>query len=381
MSFFNLQANRISSVGNYTIEAAEGYNGEYGAQRALCESYENDLAIFTGLVRHDVVEFQAMKEGASEESVTALTEAASDGFFGRIVDFLKKVWEKIKGIFKNFIAKFDSLMMSEKAFHDKYQKVVYGKELGKMKTKYSKEKKAIPEWGNLSSGGATPNKFCLDFVAINPKIDELVENFDEDEFKCNITKEAIALDINDFKDFDKEFHEYCFDDEEEKDGCNDIIDTMGGILVNASKTISTLKKSGTALEKDIADFIKKIEAQRNGVIKKLPTESDTKASHTQYGSFGKNDNGKYVGNDKATPASGTNKNANKILNYIYRQLVSVQAVIGKYTAACMRETKFKVAQAKRIFAQAVTYSPKNEAFALVAGESAEYELMSEFARF
>lgn len=114
-------SNRCQSIGNIQVEAAEGYHGEVGVQLAMIEGYQNDLALFDGVMMNDFKEAGMINEGATVEEVITVQEGALGGFLEKIKEFFIKLWEKIKGIFQSFMAKFDSVVMKDsKAFHDKY---------------------------------------------------------------------------------------------------------------------------------------------------------------------------------------------------------------------------------------------------------------------
>lgn len=58
------------------------------------------------------------------------TEGVLSDFGNKIKSFFKKIWEKIKGLFKRAIAMFDSYQMKDKAFVKKYRKEIFsGKDL------------------------------------------------------------------------------------------------------------------------------------------------------------------------------------------------------------------------------------------------------------
>ena len=58
------------------------------------------------------------------------TQPVLEGFLDSIKNFLKKVWEKIKALFKRFMMKLDSYMKNDKEFVTKYKKEIYsGKDL------------------------------------------------------------------------------------------------------------------------------------------------------------------------------------------------------------------------------------------------------------
>lgn len=58
------------------------------------------------------------------------TEPVLEGFVETIKNFLKKIWEKIKALFKRFMMMFDSYAKNDKEFVTKYKKEIYsGKDL------------------------------------------------------------------------------------------------------------------------------------------------------------------------------------------------------------------------------------------------------------
>ena len=64
------------------------------------------------------------------------TEGVLGDFIGKIKSFLKKIWEKIKGLFKRFTLMIDKYNMEDKAFVKKYRKELFnGKNLSDFKFK------------------------------------------------------------------------------------------------------------------------------------------------------------------------------------------------------------------------------------------------------
>lgn len=75
------------------------------------------------------------------------------------------------------------------------------------------------------------------------------------------------------------------------------------------------------------------------------------------------------------------KKIQRAVNYVHQQAMAIQEASGKFTTATLTETKFLVAQARRVFAAAVHFNPKSvKESALmmeVAQEAAVYEVLSE----
>lgn len=64
------------------------------------------------------------------------SDVVTEGFLESIKNFIKKVWEKLKALFHNFIMKLDSYMKNDKDFVNKYKKQIYsGKNLTDFKFK------------------------------------------------------------------------------------------------------------------------------------------------------------------------------------------------------------------------------------------------------
>ena len=128
--------------GNYTVEAAEGYSGGIGCQFAALEAAQTDFSFLTAFVQSDAREIGMVREGAGEEEVHSMLEGAISDAWAKLKEWIKKIWEKIKGIFKAFIARLEDFMgKNGYAYFEKYKKVLYdGKSVKDLKAKYSKVK-------------------------------------------------------------------------------------------------------------------------------------------------------------------------------------------------------------------------------------------------
>lgn len=99
-------SNRVygAGVGN-TIVAAEGYTeNDFG--RIMSECATNDMLLFNAAIARDFKEAQAMTEGTMVASeLQALREFSVKEAWKGLVAKMKKLWAKIKGVFKAVYAK------------------------------------------------------------------------------------------------------------------------------------------------------------------------------------------------------------------------------------------------------------------------------------
>lgn len=103
-----------------------------------------------------------------ENGVEMVYESSNvSGFIGKLKDFFKKIWEKIKGLFRKFFAKIDSFVKDDKEFASKYKDRVLNADvkdfkfngfnftnLDKLKSNdvYDDAKKAYNGYGGFGTG-------------------------------------------------------------------------------------------------------------------------------------------------------------------------------------------------------------------------------------
>lgn len=344
-------ANR-TNLGQYSsdeIVANESYNHQTGLSQIMIENYQNDQAIFEAVVASDLSEV-AQKNGIAIDESFILE---GGDFVATVKKYIMILWEKIKGIFKSFLAKLDSVIMRDnKEFVKKYKDRVVGKDLSKMKYKWSKCK-----------GGDTPKlAFNADKVAslcaetvrsarsgANGKSEKL-EYVESEDFLNDVLKDVTGL--NDISTFAKDAHEDSFEDVETVDGLEKTrLFSIMEVLTTSKGTIKAIKDMQNASDKYYRDQLKAVDA----VIK---TSTDTAVKN-------KEDNGN-IGNGN-----------------LFRTCVSrSQIVINKVIAAVMDANKFHIKQCRRVFAQAAAHNPKsvreNAILVEAIGESAEFELNALF---
>ena len=401
-----------------TIEAAAGYEGVIGSQIAMYECVQNDFTLFTAALTSDFHEVTMVQEGQSEEAIAVFTEGVLSDMWNKLKELFKKLWAKIKAIFEGFIAKFNSVFMkSSKEFATKYKAQLVNKNLSKMKAKYSKEK----DFKKLVT--LEGNQITVE-VESKENAKEILEDFEADEQTCYYINNLLSTGkkFDDLKTFSKDFHEACFDDEEEKEGFDDIKISLIGLLTDADKTESDLKKAKGKLEKQINEIIKQIDKAQTEHAKKYPTDGsnpyvkNAKRSFSYKEDFDSlneesghrrnrtietyKDSDSYAKSDAYNNRRADmlaidadeefrNDSSNRpvkaaqythILSLAQRRSSCAQSAITKVTGAVLTEHKFRVSQAKRIIAKAVAYNDKakNEATMLDAIEEvAFYEAMEE----
>ena len=368
--------NRKSSISTIEVEEAVGYEGVMGAQIAMYESVQNDYKLFEGALMGDFQEASLIHEGQSEEAIVAFQEGVISDMWNKLVEMFKKLWAKIKAVFHAFIAKFNSVFMkSSKEFINKYKKEIAAKNLSKMEAKYAEKKLGAEKLMTLE--GKPVEIFISDYSQAEKKL----EDFESDEETITQIKRLSGNDsFNDLKTFSKDFHEACFEDEENKEGFEDIKYKIFGLLEGSDKKESEIKKAQSKLEKAISAIIKDIEKASKDNLKNYPTDKDGAERKEDINNSYKVDYGTTTVNKGVRKDEVQRKDVQTVLNLAQKRAQCAQSAINKLTAAVLAEHKFEVAQARRIAAKMVAYNPKakNESVMLNAVEEvAFFEAMDE----
>lgn len=275
---------------NVTLENSAVYECEAGLGIIALECTQFEAEIFGDCVRSDMKEYALVQEGADVE---AFQEGAWETVKTKVVNFVKKIWAKIKAFFNGWYAKVAARLMSDnKAFYNKFKKSLDSKDLSKLEVKWEAPKahdysaNGISELGDLKS---LANADASDVIEKVYKIGETVSSHAEAK---------------------KVMLEKAFDDEDEVKYTS-IAGLVVGIL-NDGKSIKETEKSYKKLEAKLAKDVKDLEKENKAV-----------------------------------------ENIAVIANACAKAKVVVleaEAAIAKKSAA----------QARRVFAKAVAYSPKSE---------------------
>lgn len=363
-----------SHLGNYSSEeiiANENYIGSVGALQMTLENYQNDQAIFEAVLGMDFAEAQAVNEGVEVE---VFTEASVGGFIDKIKEFIKKAWEKIKGLFQTFITKFNNVVMRDnKAFVDKYKKAVLTKDLSKMKYKWSKKK--IDKIEITDSDLTKRADDCISIMKKDTKqMEDHLEKLNDGTILENILKDFLKGNSTDAKSFKKDLHEYYFEDEDEEEGLKSTDLTEIITTLSDKKLLSSIEKSKKNVDKYFNNLLSAINKLNNTIQKDVPSDKNTSKSHKL------NANGKDLYDVNYKEKRGDVQVSR--LNTLYKHVSVTQTAVNMYTGGILAEAKFHVAQCRRVFAKAAAFNPKavkeNAILIQAIGEAAEYEIMSTF---
>ena len=181
---------------NVTLENSAKYECEAGLGLIALECTQFEAEIFGECVRSDMKEYALVQEGAEIEP---FQEASWEVVKTKVVNFLKKVWAKIKAFFNGWYAKIAARVMSDnKAFYNKFKKSLESKDLSKLEVKYEE-----------------PTK---DEFTVNSNIEDYKgEQYDESDASDILEKvySKIGSGISSHAEAKKEMLEKAFKDEDE----------------------------------------------------------------------------------------------------------------------------------------------------------------------
>lgn len=190
---------------NVTLENSAKYECEAGLGLIALECTQFEAEIFGECVRSDMKEYALVQEGADVE---AFQEASWESVKTKVVNFVKKVWAKVKAFFNGWYAKIAARLMSDnKAFYNKFKKSLDSKDLSKLEVKYEAPKTLdvkTPEFSTL----LTDNKFkdsdasdvieaCYEGITASSHSEakkEIMEKSFEDEDEVKYTSIASTIE-------------------------------------------------------------------------------------------------------------------------------------------------------------------------------------------
>ena len=363
---------------NYTVEAAEGYSGGIGCQIAALEAAQTDFSFLTAFVESDAREIGMVREGAGVEEMHAMLEGAISDAWNKLKEWVKKIWEKIKGIFKAFIARLEDFMgKNGYAYFEKYKKVLYdGTPIKDLKAKYSKvdDKELEKLLIGRELENVLPDAFDDKAVVVNDDKDqsELVDEY----------LEKMLGESTDKKSFKKDFHDKCFDTESTEDLESGKIQEYVKYISDKKSIIEKFEKQRDNIDKGLKKISSSIDKMAS---KALDDKVKNKSNTSDEGVYSATD---YVGFGKDNKPDKAYKNTSQSrIARAQRRASAVQSALTSYNSAAMEAGKFAIAQSRRLAAVIVSYKMrhKNEAFSgvemsdelyTIIGEAAEYEALS-----
>lgn len=295
------------------IVANESYVGAVGAYQMMQESSMNENAIFNHVLGCDFVEAQADHGFVSESTFEAVNEASAKGIFSKVIEFFRKLGEKIKGIIQNMINKISAMFTKDgKQLVKKFEETIRKKMSNDTyddKFKYSwckpnNSSELIPTidvkqkifdvklrgTGNQNYKRTKPTiEEMLDFATTNQEEEDAADKNGnagkkrEDQLNKRIkkvsdsdsssTKPITQDDVDDYKEdiltallgqntdpasFSKDFDEAIFDTQEIKDGLDGSdLTEIKNFLSNESKYSQKFDKNKREVDKAIKAIIDK----------------------------------------------------------------------------------------------------------------------------
>lgn len=367
----------LGSYDESEIVANENYFGEAGAMQIIAESVINDFAMFEAVISND---FQEVALGESYAEIELLHEASIGGMFDKIKELAKKAWEKIKGLFKTFITKITVLMTRDnKSLVKKYQKEIYRKDLSKLKFKWEKPT-GVSIGENLNSDKLLG---LLTLAKGTGNADDIEKKVNDSDFIDTVLSDLSNLKNTTQSDFYKEVHEAMYEEEDEVEGMTSaILSQIIETLTNSSKTLKSVKKTESNVNTFFNKLLSSIDKIRNEVTKKLPNEKDAEntSDYKVSTKFGDKE-GNFTIGDLESNKKVSNEEYNKKLNAVYNLVNKYQQGATMVCNAEMKETKFGIAQARRLFGKAAAFNPKSVKESYIMEEAFADALDYEFDSF
>lgn len=351
-----MEDNNLEPLGNDDDLVGAGFG-------AILDIHENYNSI---MQRIGVTELSAL-ENTGEEYV--YTEGALSSIYNTIKNFLKKVWEKIKALFKRFIMIIDSYTKNDKDFLNKYRK-----ELGRVTNTTDFEFKGYNfSRVNNPPGTETWEKCRTSGISFEEDNGSKVYNTDdENSFNTKYDNESKATNAieNQSEDFEK---------------------TRGGIL----KTITKQNHGSLSLEefkKELREWYRNGESQKvtldgkdiqvHSIITELSTSAETKKNaHKAF-----TDNKKVLESEEkdidriqrtwinsqkdkkfADTAEGKadkfkNENTGRALSYYLKECSMKKDCMIAIDSVYLEALKDRSRQNKAIAVKLMNYKPKGEAY-------------------
>ena len=368
----------LGSYDESEIVANENYFGEAGAMQIIAESVINDFAMFEAVISND---FQEVALGESYTEIELLHEASIGGMFDKIKELAKKAWEKIKGLFKTFITKITVLMTRDnKSLVKKYQKEVYRKDLSKLKFKWEKPT-GVSIGENLNSDKLLG---LLTLAKGTGNADDIEKKVNDSDFIDTVLSDLSNLKNTTQSDFYKEVHEAMYEEEDEVEGMTSaILSQIIETLTNSSKALKSVKKTESNVNTFFNKLLSSIDKIRNEVIKKLQNEKDAEntSDYKVSTKFGDQEGNFTIGDLNSSNKKVSNEEYNKKLNAVYNLVNKYQQGATMVCNAEMKETKFGIAQARRLFGKAAAFNPKSVKESYIMEEAFADALDYEFDSF
>ena len=327
---FDTNFTNESSSSLYSMDGIEESKYELGVEGALMHVYENECN-YNSLMR--AVGLSELKYYTETGKSLFVHEAgAFKGFIEKAKAFFLKVIEKIKSIFKAFVAKINSFVMKDKDFVNKYKSEIAKKDVTDLKFK---------GYANFVKGFYGYQSYNIDFNVLPASLTGDAKEYSAEEIDNFIEKKRakVAGESDGSKLTEKEFidklKEKLYGDKEEVDVTKEMV----------SKALDTISNTKT--------IIKSAEEAKNAAIKTIDKAvKDLNEAEKKY-----KDNFKPSGDDEANKKLGTM--TSNTANYVRANKALSNDMTIAYSTY-VRAAKDANRQARALCVKVIGYNKKAE---------------------
>lgn len=352
------------SYNEYTLPEVGEYAGTTGRLDMMIEACQDDMEFFKSLVKFDVAEVDAKREGADVE---ALAENAITDAFGKLKEMIKKVWAKIKALFEAFIARVTGFVAKDGKAYDKKYRTLALKNVGEGRCTKIKYKARKNKGASMSLKGIPAAAEAVDFDSALVK-DVAAEKKDNTEVKEELISTHFGISNADVKTFKKDLIDKYLDDEEEFEGIKtEDITRASAILTGNSDAVKALNNEKKDIENAFKKMLKKCDDAQKDMDKFIGAKE------------GEDVKGQKRGNDaSATETYGTKTKQISACRAVLTcfQEVSTTAIGAKSEII---STEFK--QARKVMALAASAAGRKKVNESVEDDLAVDFILSEEAAF
>ena len=346
--------NRLSSTKSSAMRPDISYRGSAAVARCMYESTLNDITLGESLLMQDFQEARAIREGTVMRSeLCSIHEASLEGFFKKAKEMLKKLGEKIMGIFRTVYAKLTQWFVRYgKAYVAMHRKTVMNKNIKNLTIKKYRKPKSDFKLESLSAGIEPRIKKIAD--QISSKKLGMDNTSEENDFKQHVVERILGTDKTSSSEYTEYIMNLAFEEEDDIDGSkfnSSMLTRLLDTVEEGRKPIRDLKKT----EEKLVKAIKKVQGDLDKFEKELKKVDEDKRSNSE-------------------------KSNASLIDRVRAYLTAVQTAVNTITAGSIKVVKFDIKQCRSAIAQIVAYSPKlheNNLYLIEAAEDAEDEFDEE----
>ena len=293
-----------------------------GALAIVAESTENDNRLMKAIGVNEAAHF------AQTGNEYVYTEGTLSDIWKKVKSFIMKIWEKIKGLFKKFVAMFDKFFASDKDFVKKYKKRILMADPKDVTYEGYKFKGIDAAKNDLSNAASSTTKAAngtlsgLSFT----KEEEVTDEVDALRGKlCG--KDGSKVEAGEFT---SELKEAIYGDKESMEGSELEVTKQIGYIENYNETKKVVETAKKEIDKAFRDMIKAVDE----ADKKFTEPKDFKGDDT--------------GTDPLTRGEGKKVDIVKNIGFNRTLLTRSSEVYATYTGFLLNALKDRNRQARAI---------------------------------